>query len=576
MLSDIEKLQKMDPDELKALHDGQIDRLGQLQQSIRQMKIPVIIMLDGWDAAGKGSMTGDIIRALDPRGFKVYTLDCDDEAEERYPYMHRYWKCVPLYGNISVLDGGWYRGVFDPDNQPRGNALSRRITQIKDFEKQLTDDGYVVLKFFLHIGKKEQKRRFDALEEKSDTRWRVTRDDLKQNREYDDWLKSYDDMMALTDTDNAPWHVVHSGDRRLATARVYDIIIDAIEKALKAHEGVPVAETQADMKALSQAEAETTDEADATEQATAETEAAETQPVDLFEDADEQADAQGDAPNDEQPAQTDVPAEEQAAPEEQSDAQPDAPKERDELSPGDFDVIALPRISDVSLGFAMGDDEYHRELKRAQRRLKELHGELYQRRIPVVLGFEGWDAAGKGGAIKRLTRALDPRGYEVIPTAAPTPDELHHQYLWRFWRDLPKDGHIAIFDRTWYGRVMVERIEGFASREQWQRAYAEINQFERSLTEWGAIVMKFWLQIDKDEQLSRFTARQNTPDKRWKITDEDWRNRDRWPEYEQSVDDMLALTNTHDAPWIIVESNDKQYARLKVMNAVIKAVEKRL
>lgn len=555
MLSDVEKLQKMDAAALKELHDGQIDRLGQLQQSIRRMKIPVIIMLDGWNAAGKGSMAGDIIRALDPRGFKVYTLDCDDEAEERYPYMHRYWKCVPLYGNISVLDGGWYRGVFDPQNQPRAGALSRRITQIKDFEKQLTDNGYVVLKFFLHIGKKEQKRRFDALEEKSDTRWRVTRDDLKQNRDYDEWLKSYDDMMALTDTDNAPWHVVHSGDRHLATARVYDIIIDAIERALKAHEGVPVAETQADMKALTQAEAEKT--AEPTKQA-----AAETAPADAFGNADRQSDE----PAQEAKAQADAPK--QYAPEEQT--------AREELSPGDFDVIALPRISDVNLSFAMGDDEYHRELKRAQRRLKELHGELYQRRIPVILGFEGWDAAGKGGAIKRLTRALDPRGYEVIPTAAPTPDELHHQYLWRFWRDLPKDGHIAVFDRTWYGRVMVERIEGFASPEQWRRAYAEINQFERSLTEWGAIVIKFWMQIDKTEQLSRFTARQNTPDKRWKITDEDWRNRDRWPEYEQSVDDMLSLTNTHDAPWIIVESNDKQYARLKVINTVIQAVEKRL
>ena len=163
-----------------------------------------------------------------------------------------------------------------------------------------------------------------------------------------------------------------------------------------------------------------------------------------------------------------------------------------------------------------------------------------------------------------------------MPTAAPTPDELHHQYLWRFWRDMPKDGHIAIFDRTWYGRVMVERIEGFATDEQWRRAYAEINQFERSLTDWGAIVIKFWLQIDSDEQLARFTDRQNTPEKQWKITDEDWRNRDKWPQYETAVNEMLWLTNTKHAPWVIVESNDKRYARLKVLRTVIEAIENRL
>ncbi|MGN1069015.1 MAG: phosphate--AMP phosphotransferase, partial [Candidatus Fimadaptatus sp.] len=163
-----------------------------------------------------------------------------------------------------------------------------------------------------------------------------------------------------------------------------------------------------------------------------------------------------------------------------------------------------------------------------------------------------------------------------IPTAAPTSDELNHQYLWRFWRALPKDGHVAIFDRTWYGRVMVERLEGFATEEQWKRAYAEINQFERSLTQWGAIVIKFWLHIDSDEQLRRFTDRQNTPEKQWKITDEDWRNREKWGLYEQAVDEMLSLTSTVDAPWVIVESNDKRYARLKVLETVIDAIEARI
>ena len=236
----------------------------------------------------------------------------------------------------------------------------------------------------------------------------------------------------------------------------------------------------------------------------------------------------------------------------------------------------MPRLRDIDLKHEVADEQYRAELKDAQQRLGELHNRLYQKKMPVVLGFEGWDAAGKGGAIKRLTRALDPRGFEVVPTAAPSPVELNHQYLWRFWRALPKDGHITIFDRTWYGRVMVERIEGFARPDQWLRAYTEINQFERSLTEWGAVVLKFWLHIDPDEQLRRFTDRQQTPEKQWKITDEDWRNRDKWPQYEEAVDQMLSLTSSVDAPWIIVESNDKRYARLKVLESVITALEERL
>lgn len=493
MLHDIAKPRPMDSDELKALRDSQGVKLTLLQQRIRQAKIPVIVMFEGWNAAGKGFMTGELIRFLDPRGFKVFTLDCDEPNEERYPYMHRYWKAVPLYGNISILDGGWYRGVADPQTRPRGAALHRRFTQILDFEKQLADDGYVLIKFFLHIGRKGQKRRFDELEARADTRWRVTRDDIRQNRDYDEWLDSYDDMLSKTDRPNARWRIIHSGDKRQAACQMYAEVISALEEAL----------------------------------ARRESEAA--------------------------PAAAKVP-----------------------LSPGEFETLPIARLNEIDLGVSIAEDEYHEELKRAQRRLSELHGELYQRRIPLVLGFEGWDAAGKGGAIKRLTRALDPRGFEVVPTAAPTPDELHHQYLWRFWRDLPKDGHIAIFDRTWYGRVMVERIEGFATEEQWRRAYAEINQFERSLTEWGAIVLKFWLQIDSNEQLARFTARQDTPEKQWKITDEDWRNRDKWPQYEEAVNEMLWLTNTQSAPWIIVESNDKRYARLKVLRAVIDAIERQL
>ena len=194
----------------------------------------------------------------------------------------------------------------------------------------------------------------------------------------------------------------------------------------------------------------------------------------------------------------------------------------------------------------------------------------------MIINYEGWDAAGKGGNIKRITEALDPRGFEVHPIASPEPHEKARHYLWRFWRAMPKAGHIAIFDRTWYGRVMVERIEGFCTEKEWKRAYGEINAMEQDLVNAGAIVLKFWMQIDKDEQLRRFNDRQNDPNKQWKITDEDWRNRDKWDAYEAAVNEMLVRTDTSYAPWTVVEGNNKYYARFKVLKTVIDLFERKL
>ena len=234
-----------------------------------------------------------------------------------------------------------------------------------------------------------------------------------------------------------------------------------------------------------------------------------------------------------------------------------------------FPLKPISRLDEVSLDKSLTDEEYERLLDLYQKRLKELHNELYRKKIPVIIAYEGWDAAGKGGNIKRITEALDPRGYEVHPIASPEPHEKSRHYLWRFWNRLPKTGHVAIFDRTWYGRVMVERLEGFCSKNDWQRAYVEINEFEKELSDWGAIIVKFWVQIDKDTQLARFKERENTPEKRWKITDEDWRNREKWDSYEEAVNEMLEKTNTSYAPWHILESNDKKYARIGILIAVL-------
>ena len=219
---------------------------------------------------------------------------------------------------------------------------------------------------------------------------------------------------------------------------------------------------------------------------------------------------------------------------------------------------------------------YEKEKYLLQVELLKLQNWVKETGQKVVILFEGRDAAGKGGNIKRVTGALDPRGYEVQPIASPEPHEKARHYLWRFWTRLPKDGHIAIFDRTWYGRVMVERLEGFCSENDWKRAYNEINEFEKELHDWGAVIIKFWVQIDKDTQLERFTERQNNPEKQWKITDEDWRNREKWDQYEEAVNEMLKKTSTTFAPWHILESVDKKYARIKALKIIIKELEKAL
>lgn len=233
-------------------------------------------------------------------------------------------------------------------------------------------------------------------------------------------------------------------------------------------------------------------------------------------------------------------------------------------------------LQGIDLTKTISKEEYKKRKKELQKKLSVLHNKMYLKRVPVILAFEGWDAGGKGGVIKRLTQAMDPRGYEVVPVAAPNDIEKAHHYLWRFWEKIPKAGHMTIFDRTWYGRVFVERIEGFAKEDEWSRAYSEINNMEEQFVNAGYIVLKFWLHIDKDEQKRRFEEREKTPEKQWKITEEDWRNRAKWDEYEKAVDEAIVRTSTADAPWIVVEGNSKYYARIKVLETVVNALEKRL
>ena len=211
---------------------------------------------------------------------------------------------------------------------------------------------------------------------------------------------------------------------------------------------------------------------------------------------------------------------------------------------------------------------FERELLRYQGELNRLQRRAARESVSTILVFEGMDAAGKGGAIRRVTAALDARDYQVIPIAAPTDEELAHHYLWRFWRHLPRAGRLTVFDRSWYGRVLVERVEAFATPAEWRRAYAEINQFEDQLLDHGVVLVKYWLHITSDEQLRRFKAREQSDVKRWKITAEDWRNRAKWHAYEEAVNEMVARTSTRQAPWTLVEGNDKHHARIRVLQTV--------
>ena len=232
----------------------------------------------------------------------------------------------------------------------------------------------------------------------------------------------------------------------------------------------------------------------------------------------------------------------------------------------------------VDLSVSLDVEEYRKRLLARQLELQELAYRLYLEKRSLIVVYEGWDAAGKGGSIRRVTEKLDPRGYQVFSIAAPHGDDRTHHYLWRFWRRLlpPDEKQVVIFDRSWYGRVMVERVEGFATAQEWRRAYREINDFERQLTDAGAMIAKFWIHISQEEQLRRFKLREVTDYKKWKLTDEDWRNRDKWDEYSEAVREMLVKTSTLTAPWTVIAGNDKRYARVQAVDTLADLLAKEL
>ena len=460
------------------------EKLTAQQIQLKDKKLPVIVLVEGWAAAGKGGLINDLISELDPRFSSVFSADSALRDADRYPFLYPFFKAIPEEGKLLFMDSGWMEAAV---KSRLGGKLGKKdyarlLRSVNRFERQLRDNGYLLLKLFVNISREEQAKRLKELRSEEDTRWRVSAYDLGQNEDYSAFRKAYDDFMAETG-EITPWHILDGSQKnhlKYDALRLLTELIDAGAAAGKQHGAA-------------------------------------------FEE--------------------------------------------------DFPLLEMPRLSEVDLSVKLEKDEYKEELKALQKRLSRLHNVIYRKKIPVVICYEGWDAAGKGGNIRRLAYPLDPRGFDVYPIASPEPHELARHYLWRFWTRLPRSGHFAIFDRTWYGRVMVERIEGFCREEDWQRAYNEINEFEEELHDWGAVVLKFWIHIDRETQLQRFENRQNTPEKQWKITEEDWRNREKWPQYEEAVSEMLDKTSTTYTPWHIIESNDKLYARIKVLRIVADALE---
>ncbi len=455
------------------------------QQTVLEAKIPVIVMVEGWDSAGKGNLINELICEMDPRFYSVAAFRHTPESEERYPFLKKIFQVLPEDGKFLFMDTGWMEDTVGKylRREITVEEYKRRVASTVTFERQLRDNGYVVVKLFLHISREEQRERISELWENKDTTWRVTGDDLWQQEHYEAFLKFYDQFMEDTG-EITPWHILDASSRKRALLEGLQAVSKAVSNALEKGRYVGKATGKK------------------------------------------------------------------------------------------FPLLGTPSLKDADYTASIAPEEYKKELKRLQEKLRGLHNQIYRKRIPVVLCYEGWDAAGKGGNIRRIAYPLDPRGFDVIPVASPTPGEKARHFLWRFWTRLPRSGHVTIFDRTWYGRVMVERIEGFCSQDDWERAYGEINEFEKELADYGTVVLKFWINIDPDTQLERFTARQNTPEKQWKITDEDWRNRDKWPQYEEAVEEMLRKTSTEYAPWYLIDSVDKKYARIQTLKIVTDALEK--
>ena len=451
-------------------------------------QFPVIVLINGVEGAGKGE-TANLLNAwMDPRHIETHAFPAPSDEELERPPMWRFWRALPPKGKIGIFVGNWYTDpvVARVSGRIKNAELTVAIDDILRFEKMLTDEGALVIKFWFHLSKDGQRKRLKSLEKDPKTRWRVSKRDWKLFEGYDRYVEVSEHVLRETSTGPAPWTVVDGSDENYRTIAVAQHVLDTVRRRL----------TQKEEK-----------------------------------------------------------------------------KKTVSVAPFERALDGRDLINSLDMTQKLSVKKYTSELERWQGRLNLLARDPRFKEHAVIAVFEGNDAAGKGGTIRRITGALDARWYEIVPVAAPSEEERAHPYMWRFWRNLPRRGRIVIFDRSWYGRVLVERVEGFCSETDWMRAYAEINDFENQLNRNGTIVVKFWLTISAEEQLRRFKEREKTRFKRFKITEEDWRNRDKWDAYEMAVCDMVDRTSTEIAPWTLVEANDKYFARTKVLKTLCERLE---
>jgi AMP-polyphosphate phosphotransferase len=479
----------------KAEYNQQLPFLRQellsVQQALRDKKnFSVIILLGGVDGAGKSETVKILNEWMDPRFLENHAMGIPNEEERSHPPMWRFWRSLPSLGKIGIFFESWYtRPISDRVSGLSSKAeLEQAVQRIVRFEQMLFDEGTLLLKFWLHLSKQQQKERLKCLKKDPETHWRVSEDEDTQFKNYDKFRKISERTLQLSSQASAPWIIVEGMDPRFRYLTVARTILASLKQRMEWHEPLQ---------------------------------------------------------------QKNIPL---------------------VLPPVDNKLL----LQSLNFSHKLGKKVYVRKLEKYQRELNFLVRDIRFKKISVILVFEGADAAGKGGAIRRIAGALDPRSYKIIPIAAPSQEEKEHPYLWRFWRQIPSLGNFTIFDRSWYGRVLVERVEGFCTESDWMRAYSEINDFEEQLVQGQAVIIKFWLSITKEEQLRRFHEREESVFKRFKITSEDWRNREKWEEYEIAVSEMIERTSTEFTPWTLVEANNKYFARIKILETVYSRLEQAL
>lgn len=468
--------------ELPAVRQALLDAQFDVQEAKR---FGTVILIAGTRAAGRSETVNTLLSWFDPRHVRVHDFSEMSDEEKAHPPMWRYWRCLPPKGRIAIFFTGWYLPLWNAHmrGQISDDELEHGLRQLNRFEQMLNDEGVQVIKIYLHIDEKLQKQRIAEQLKDKYRRARVTASDRWVSKHYDRTLRSIAEIIRLTNTPQARWHIVEASDEYFRELSVARLLTGLFNERLAASARPNRRRTGG------------------------------------------------------------------------------LPKTDDSL------------LAKLDLSPRLSSEEYEKLREKWQAKLVDLVNQKRFRQRAAVVVLEGMDAAGKGGTIRLLSEALDARSREVIPVAAPSAEELAHPYLWRFWRALPRPGHVTLFDRSWYGRVLVERVEKLISPADVVRAYEEINLFEEELVDAGIVVAKFWLQISPDEQLRRFQERENTEYKRFKITDEDWRNREKWPQYQQAACDMFINTDTLVSPWHVIAAEDKRYARIEVLKRLCKALK---